>query len=262
MYPHHQRVLERIREKFANDPQFHAILLGGSIAHGWGRESSDVDVYMVVDDETFARLQEKNALFYYDTELCDYPGGYIDGKIITYSFMKEAADRGSEPTRSSFIGSYPIYNRVPGLEDVLRRIPVYPVEEKAEKISAFYAQVQLLGHYFVRQALEKGNRYLLAHAVSDLVLFGSRLILAHNERLYPGHKSLFRVLELAEDKPADFMELADRLLQAPTLDNAKAFIDCVEQFSSWGVPYPEAVSLFIEHNEWNWRQGRPPLEDW
>lgn len=147
---------------------------------------------MVADDETFAQLQKQGALFYFNTEMCDYPGGYIDGKIVSYSFLQEAAERISELTRSSLIGSYPIYSRIPGLEEVVRWIPVYQVQEKEEKIRAFYSQVQLLGRYFVGQALEKDNRYLLMHAVSDLVMFGSRLILTHNERLYPGHKSLFQ----------------------------------------------------------------------
>jgi len=262
MYPHHQRAIDRIREKFADDPEFLAILLTGSLSRARARENSDVDIYMIVDDETFSHLQRENRLFYFNRELCDYPGGYIDGKIVPYSFLLEAASHGSEPTRSSFLGAYPIYNRITGLEEDLAKIPVYPTDEKQVKINAFYSQVQLLGKYFMNEALRKDNQYLLLHTVADLVLFGGRLVLAHNEALFPGHKGLFAELDLVRHKPEGFMVLSNMLMKDPTAENTKAFVDCIECFFNEGISYQESVSIFVENNEWNWRQGRPPLADW
>ena len=59
------------------------------------------------------------------------------------------------------------------------------------------------------EAIKRNDKYLLTRAVGDLVLYGGRLILAHNEVLYPYHKFLMTELERAPEKPDDLIG-ADR----------------------------------------------------
>lgn len=40
------------------------------------------------------------SLSYFSTEFCDYPGGYVDGKVHDKAYLRAVAERGNEPTRA------------------------------------------------------------------------------------------------------------------------------------------------------------------
>ena len=261
MYLHHAAVIQRLIEKFQPDPNFVAVIVGGSVAKGWAKENSDVDVMLVVTEDEYARRTAMNDLVYYDPSLCDYEGGYVDGKIMPPSFLQEVADHGSEPARAAFVNARVAYSHDPAIAELVARIPVYPEAERAEKLRAFYGQVLLL-NWYVGEAEKRSDPYLLAYMSSDLALFASRLILAHNRMLYPYHKWLMKVVAQAPEKPAHFMEMINALVTQPTQANAQALCDSLSAFQDWGVTIGEAVILFMHHREWNWRTGRAPLQDW
>ena len=148
LYPHHQRTVERLIDRFQVDPNFLALLIGGSLVKGYGNEGSDVDFMLIATDEEFARRSADRALTYYATDLCDYPGGYVDGKIVNVAFLEEVADRGSEPARSAFENVIVAYSQLPQLDDLLERITAYPETTHTAKLQSFYAQ--LLAHAVVR----------------------------------------------------------------------------------------------------------------
>lgn len=261
MREHHQSAINNLIEFLKNKDEFLAIIVAGSIAKGIAKESSDVDVYLVVTDDEFNLRKQENQLFFFNKDLCSYPGGYIDGKVINLSFLEKAALQGSEPTRASFLGATCVFSRISGMEEIIKRIPVYPENKRSNNIIDFYAQVLLYGNYFAIQALEQGNAYLASHSVSNLVLFASRMILAHNRILFPCHKSLMASVEKAIDKPDDFIERANELLLNPTKEKVKEFVERVSSFGDWGITYGQAVSIFVENNEWNWMDQEPPLQD-
>jgi hypothetical protein len=176
-------------------------------------------------------------------------------------FLLDVADHGSEPACMAFAGAFLAYSRVPELANLLKRIPVYSLHEQVEKTRAFYSQIMLL-NWFVGEAEKRGDAYLMTRAVADLVLYGGRLILAHNKILYPYHKWLMRAVREAPEKPDDFIALAEQLLARPCKETAQQYCDCIRSFRDWGVTFPEAVNLFLKYSEWNWRDGRPPLPDW
>lgn len=264
MEAQHQRVIERLTELFADDPRYPALIVGGSVAKGRARPDSDVDILLVATDEEYARHAATQDFWYLNREICDYEGGYAEGKIIDMQFLLDVAAHGSEPARAAFVGAFVAYSRIPELQQVLERIPVYPEHERQEKIESFYSQVLLL-NWFVREAEKRDDRYLLLHAVSDLVLYGGRLILAHNRILYPYHKWFMYEVQRAEHKPADFLELIEHLLAQPGTIYAQAFSESLINFHDWGVTYEQAVVRFMQDTEWNWRlgtrTGKPPLED-
>ncbi|MEO8355329.1 MAG: nucleotidyltransferase domain-containing protein [Chloroflexota bacterium] len=51
MYPHHTQSIQNVTDYFQRDPQVIALLLGGSIAHGFETPTSDVDIMILVSDE-------------------------------------------------------------------------------------------------------------------------------------------------------------------------------------------------------------------
>lgn len=261
MYEHHQRVIGRLVEQFKADSECKALMIGGSLVRGWGRPDSDIDIMILIDEKDFQRRMETGNVLYFDQEICDYEGGYIDGKYIDLAYLHDAAERGIEPTRSAFVNAIISFSYVPELEPLIQRVAAYPEHERDAKIKAFYSQLLLL-RWFAGEAEKRGDAYLMTRTVADLVLFGGRLILAHNRILYPFHKWLMRALSEAPDKPANFMELTETLLREPNKEIATAYVEMLTNFHDWGVDFPQAVINFTRDRERHWRSGPPPLHDW
>lgn len=261
MEAHHLRVIERLKEKFQNDPRYPALIVGGSLVKGWGGVNSDVDIMLVASDEEYARCVAEQDLWYFDREICDYPGGYVDGKVLDMQFLKDVAQKGSEPARAAFTNVFLAYSHIPGLDELLKQIPVYQEAEREAKMKAFYSQVQML-NWFVGEAEKRNSLYLMTHVTSEMVFYSARLLLAYNRILYPYHKWLMRALEGAPEKPENFLELAENLLKHGSVANAQALWECIKNFRDWNIPYAEGLINFMQESEWNWRDGRAPLQDW
>jgi hypothetical protein len=259
--PHHQRAIDRLIERFQADPNFLALLIGGSLVKGYGNESSDVDFMLIATAEEYARRQPERALTYYATDLCDYPGGYVDGKIVNVAFLEEVADRGSEPARSAFEKVIVAYSQLPRLDDLLQRSTTYPEANHTEKIRSFYAQL-LAMQWYVGEAEKRDNKYLMMHVVSELVLFGGRMILAHNRRLYPYHKWFLRTLQDVPEKPVELLALIDQLLNEPSKGNADRFCEAILNFTAWPAPPEGWPARFMDDTEWAWRRGSAAIADW
>ena len=50
MYPHHAESIQNVGAFFEQDTEVLALLLGGSIAHGFAGPTSDVEVMLVISD--------------------------------------------------------------------------------------------------------------------------------------------------------------------------------------------------------------------
>jgi hypothetical protein len=261
MFSHHRSSLTNYVKSIENDPNILAVITSGSIAQGKARENSDIDIYLLVTDHEFDARKQAGTLSFTDHDSCNYQDGYIDIKTINLQFLELAAKQGSEPTRASFIGSQIIFSKIDGLEDLLHKIPIYPEANRINNIRDFQAQVMLFAYYFASEAIQKSNPYLLTHTVSNLVLFGSRIILAHNRILFPCHKSMMSVVESAPEKPNNYKALVLNLIEAPTLEKCLEFATAILTFRPLELANDEALSLFILNNEWNWLEQNPPLQD-
>ena len=258
---HHRATIEKVTAHFRADPRYRALIIGGSVVKGLARPDSDVDILLITTDDEYERLSQVHDLTFYTPDLSTYDGGFVDGKFVDHAFLLDAANRGSEPTRWSFKNAIVAFSDIPDLQQTINTITQYPLADQQTKIRSFYGQFFIMS-YFAQEAHKRDNRYLMTRATADLVLFGSRLILAHNRMLFPYHKWMMTEIEHAQDKPEQFIALADALLQSPTLDHAKAFYDCVVNFRDWGVTHREGVNAFTEDSERAWLQGRPAVYDW
>lgn len=261
IYDHHQIAIDKLAGAYRNDPRFLALIIGGSIAKGFAREDSDVDFLIVATDDEFEQRFAARDLFINRRDLCDYEGGFVDGKIVDLSYLEELAEKGNEPSRAAFEGAFLAYSHIPDLENLLQRIPVYPEAGHDERIRAFYSMA-FIQHWLIREAERHDNRYTITRAASQLALFAGRLILAHNRRLFPYHKWLPRTLESVPDKPDDFMECFNDLLYEPNGDRATVLFELVRDFQDWGVSDLEAYTWFMTDVEWSWMSDRTPMEDW
>lgn len=263
MEEHHRVALETIVEAAERDDTCIGCILGGSVARGWDRPDSDVDVvYVVTDDEFEHRRREWDLQFYreVDTEIEPHGTVPVDGKVVDRGFLEEVEGRGSEPARAAFVESQVRYARDDELERLVEAIPRYPDAHRAERMRTFYSQMQAY-RWYVHQAERLDDPYLRRHTVAQLALFGGRLLLAYNRVLFPYHKWFMQELEGVSAKPDGTMRLLEELLDRETGAAADAFVSAIESFADWDEPEGGWPVRFLLDREWQWREGAPALEE-
>jgi predicted nucleotidyltransferase len=260
MEEHHLRAINRLVERMREDPECVAVIVGGSLAKGLGRADSDVDAMIVLAEDAFAHRQKTGALTLYAPELADYPGGYVDAKFISRSFMQAVADHGSEPARFAFQGAFAPWARDPDLPDLIARAAAYPEHERADKMQGFVAQLQAL-QWYMGEGEKWDNPYLRNWVAVRTVLMGYRLILAYNRILFPYHKWLTTYVARAPEKPEDLLALGEALLADPGVRACDLFCNAVLTYRAWEMPPKGWPARFMQDSELNWLDGRPPLED-
>lgn len=260
MYSHHTDSIQRVTDYFQRDPEVLALLLGGSIAHGFEIPSSDVDIMIFVSNEDYKRRFAENRIHFFNTELTTYEGGYVDGKYSMHSFVRQVIEKGSEPARFAFAGSQILFSKIEGFEEDIRKAAQYPKADKAERIKRFYAQFEAW-HWYCGEALRLNDQYLLGTSVSKFILFSGRLILAHNELLYPYHKWFLKVLEGAKDKPAGLLESIHALNEKPIAENIESLYEKIKNFRPWIEGDFSWPTQFMLDSEFNWLDGKTPVDD-
>jgi predicted nucleotidyltransferase len=261
MFEHHQRTINRLVERYQADPGFLAMLLTGSVTRGHAVAGSDVDFALIATDQEHAARAARGALHIYDKEIADYEGGYAEGSIHRLQDLRNWAEHFGEVSRASYVGVRVLWSRVPEVQTLIERIRVYPEAEREIKIEKFLTQTEAW-LWYVSEAEKHNSRYLLVQASAKLVLFGCRLILAHNRVLYPYHKWLMRALEDAHDKPPGMAEAAEVLLANPSLKHAEAFANPILTMRPWpnhGKSWPRRMD---DDGAWVWQTGHVSLEDW
>lgn len=260
MYKHHAETIDRVTQKLKAREEILALLVGGSIAHGFAAEDSDVDIMIVVADEEYERRAAAGDLAYWEKESCTYEAGYIDGKYISPAFMREVARHGSEPARFAFHDAIVAYTRLPEIEELIAAIVRYPLAEKAGKLKSFCAQFEAW-HWYCGEALKRDDPYLLNYAAANFTLFAGRLVLTVNETLYPYHKWFLRVLAEVERKPEGFMDKMLAVLRGKGASAIEALYQAVADFGDWRELGHDWPSRFMLDTELTWRRDKTPVGD-
>lgn len=260
MFKNHKETIVKLKDKIIGEKEIRAALVCGSIAHGFERENSDLDVMFIITKEDYSKRKKRSELTYFNQELAVDPTEYIDGKYISLDFMKKVAAKGSEPARFAFEGAEIIFSKVDGLEELLAEITVYPAAEKQEKIERFYAQFEAW-KWYADEAIKLNNQYLLNRAVNNLVLFGGRLILAENKCLYPFHKWFLRVLAEIEDKPDQLIKTIDDLMTAPNQKVVEKFYQDIKAYRDWVDSDINWPHKFMLDTELTWLDDKTPVAD-
>lgn len=261
MTERHRAAIDELVRLHGNDPKKLALIICGSLATGKARADSDVDLYLVVTDEEFERTRRTTGCFYGTWDPNEFFGIEIDGKIVGLQFLRDAAVRGAEPTRTQFQGAFAEFSHEPEVDELIGKIAVYPEREREKKIKAFYALVK--HHRYVgEQAFKLANEYYARRCVTELVFYAGRLVLAHNRVLFPCHKGLFAALERCEELPAGFVDASLRLLNDMTLSTATEYYETVAgYFSQYEYPDQERIGIILE-DEWSWFSRTPSIGDW
>lgn len=259
MFKHHQQTLNYITKKLAKKSSVLAVLVSGSIAHGFARPDSDLDLMILVTEAEYKRCKRDNNLQYYET-VDFYQGGYIDGKYISPEFLKKVATQGSEPARFAFEGALISYSNFTNLEQLLQKIVSYPQAGKQDRIARFYAQFEAW-KWYAEEALKHNNLYLLNYSITQFILFAGRLILTENEQLYPYHKWFLKVLADVKEKPTGLLSRIDLLLEEPDQQRINNFYQLIKDFRNWSKSADSWPNLFMQDRELNWLNGSVPVAD-
>ena len=260
MLAHHQQAIEAATSKLKERAEVLGVIIGGSVAHGFANERSDIDLMIVVSNETYQTVVDKGDLHYYEKDSTPYEGGYVDGKYTCEALIRDVAERGSEPARFAYRDGIVTYSKIDGLEDLVAKAAQYPAHEKQEKLEKFYAQLEAWKWLF-EEGVKRNEIYLMDHAAAHVVLFAGRLILAHNETLYPFHKWFMRVLDGVEQKPDGMMKLMEQALRHKTKENIDALFNAVTGYTEWPKPQKGWPARFMLDSELMWRTGHVPVGD-
>ncbi|CAM3956164.1 nucleotidyltransferase domain-containing protein [Cohnella lubricantis] len=261
MNRHHEESIDKFVALYKDDPAVLAILLGGSLAHGFAKPESDVDIMLIVEESDFQRRKNENELAFSVREnICNYPGGYIDCKVVSLSFMNTIMVNGSDAARYAFQDSKVLWSRIDNLLELVSLITRFPIQDQERRRTRFASQV-LAWKWFYSEAVKKDNLYLKYLAIQKITLFACRLILNENQLLYPYHKWLLRVVGNASRKPIDFDKSIEHLLAHHTLDGVNAFCEQVLRFVELDPSSLDWPNQFLHDSEWNWIAHEPPIDD-
>jgi hypothetical protein len=260
VFPHHAQTIERTLDHFRSDREVIAVLLVGSIAHGFAEERSDVDIALVVSEQDRQRRAAAGQLTLYAPGLATYEHGYVDAKYVSQEFLDAVERRGSEPARYAFAHARVLASQVAGLAEQLERIARYPVADKDARLARFHGQLQAW-HWYSAQAASRGDDYLMNLAAAKISLFSGRLVLAHNELLYPYHKWFLRVLAQAPEQPAGLLDVLSRLNREPSAEHASAAFQLVNGFRAWPTGNIGWGEHFLRDAELGWLHGHAAIDD-
>lgn len=262
MEKHHQATIDRFIARYAEDENVLAIVLGGSIAHGFAKPDSDIDVLIVVTDDDFARRKQLNKLAFSirDAGIVTYDGGYVDCKVATIDFLETIAEKGSDAARYAFKDSKVLFSRIGDIQPLLARVAKFNAVDKVQRRHRFLCQLLAWKWYF-SEAVKKQNDYLLHLATQKVMLFACRVVLNENDMLYPYHKWLLNEVQHAPRKPGGFDAALRAIGRAPALESVNllvasvfAFVDVREQDVDW-------PNQFLADSEFNWLHHQTPVDD-
>lgn len=262
-YPHHREAVKELISIFREKEGVIALVFGGSVAKHMEREDSDIDAMVIVTEEFYERKRKVNCIAEcISMGDCAYPGGYFDVKYMTKDYIRDAAEKGSEPTRNSFIGSHVLFSADEDVTELVRRIPVFQKQEFEEKMLSFFSNLQLNYNYFWKACRPEG--YMKLKVASEIVYSLYRMVLQENEILFPCNRRLEQFVKLAPDQPEHLVEYCEefcRTLEDDPLDKA---LEAWKAWTHYQYPTDSAVcqSRYCDDFEQWWRVPRPLVSEW
>lgn len=266
MYKHHQEslniMIDYFQNQFPDHDQIVALVFGGSVAKGMERPDSDLDAMVVVTPQYYEERKVKNSTTETISGMCTYEGGYFDIKYMTKDYLKMAAQKGSEPTRNSFMGSRVLFSSDPEIEQLIKEIPVFQLSEMGDKQLSFYSALQLNYWYFWKDC--KPDGYMRTHVAAEIVYSIYRMILQENQILFPSNRRLEETVEKAPRKPEGIIALCRKFCETYDLDTCDRLYETFTTWTSYQVPEDdnEVLSRYVlDYEQW-WRTPRPLVNEW
>ena len=260
MYRHHEESIERLGQYFHGREGVIAVVLDGSVVKGNARPDSDIDAIVVVTEEAYKQLADKNRLVEVIHGHCTYPEGYFDIKYKTKGMLEEAAEGASEPTRNAYVGARVLWSQDAQIPAIVEKISAYPEEEVAEKIACFWANLKLNADYFLN-CTGADNAYMRAHLAQEIVYSVYRLILIENRALFPCNRRLEGAVRACERRPVNILELGAAFLKDVSTETCAAFVSAFRAQTSLELcdDVSSNCSTYVKYYEDWWMTENPPF---
>lgn len=261
MYKHHEISIENMKEYFRKREAI-ALILVGSVAKGTERIDSDLDGVVIVSEEEYAERKKNNITTETIDGLCTYEGGYFDVKYMTKEYLKDLAEKGSEPARNGFTKAKTLFCNDTEIENVLPQIPVFQIEEREEKLLSFYSDFWLNYHYFLKSCAVDG--YMKMQTIAEIIYSIYRIMLQEHEILFDCNRRLEKQVETISEKTAELVRLGRELESSQSTQDADRFVDKFVEITTYDPPKDIAVILTrysMDYQEW-WREPRPNIKEW
>lgn len=260
MHEGQERAIGVFLDAYKGRPEFIGILLVGSLAHGFAKPTSDIDIILIATEEAYQARKARGQLAFSLWDICDYEGGYVDCKVVSLASLKEIARKGSDPARYAFQDARILHNVSPELPALLATVTEFQRSQKEARQHRFLSQL-LAWKWYMGQAEEKDDKYLKYLATQKIVLFSCRAILNHNERLYPYHKWLLAEVAKVATKPEGFEAAIAELLDGPTSSSATRVSNMVLAFLGVEEKQIDWPNQFLIDSEMNWVEHEAPIDD-
>lgn len=261
MYKHHEQSIENMKAYYRKHGAI-ALILAGSVAKGTERADSDLDGVVILSEEEYAEKEKNNTTTETINGLCTYEGGYFDIKYMTKQYLKDLAERGSEPARNGFMKARILFCNDAEIENILPLIPVFQKTEKKEKLLSFYSNFWLNYNYFLKSCPIDG--YMKMNTLAEIIYSIYRMILQENEILFDCNRRLEQQVESVSEKAAELVSLGKRLEISQSIQDADRFVDKFTEITMYEPPKDIAVVLTRyskDFQEW-WREPRPNIKEW
>lgn len=261
MYKHHEQSIENMKEHFRKQGGI-ALILVGSVAKGMERADSDLDGVVILTEEEYAKKEMNHTTTETVDGLCIYKGGYFDIKYMTKQYLKDLAEKGSEPARNGFTKAKILFCNDAEIEDILPQIPVFQKKEKEEKLLSFYSNFWLNYHYFLKSCAIDG--YMKMHTISEIIYSIYRIVLQENEILFDCNRRLEQQAESVSEETAGLVKLGRKLEISQNISDADRFVDKYMEITAYTPPKDIAVILTRysrDFQEW-WRKPGPNIKEW
>jgi Nucleotidyltransferase domain. len=262
MYQHHIKSIENMKDYFADREEVIALIFGGSVAKGCEREDSDLDAMVVISDDKYAERKSQNATAETIDGLCTYESGYIDVKYMTKQFLKDAAEKGSEPARNAFVKAQVLFTKDSEIPDIVTKIPVFQENEKDEKMLSFYSNFWLNYYYFLKSCPIDG--YMQLHSTNEVIYSIYRMILQQNNILFPSNRRLEEFVKAISTDTEHLVSLGRKFAVSQNMKEGDEFVDCFFKLTDY--KFPEDIGIVLsqyttDFEQW-WRSPRPNINEW
>jgi hypothetical protein len=258
---HHDETIQGYVGSVVDRPEVLGVVVVGSVARGTPREDSDVDVYLVVTDEAYGAARAAGKIAAVSQDGVTYPGGYVDIKLASPGYLATATERADDPTRASFVGARVSFDKTGDLEGMIENVVTLPEAVWKRREVSYRAQARLYGGYFLKQADQLGDHFLLQHSAVHLALAAGRIALAHHRRFFSGQKYLTATMDEL-DLPDRFRTTWGHVVAAPSAAVGQHLLEAIDAWLGRPEDFELQLSRFISDNELAWLNGTIPPEFW
>ena len=251
-----KNTIDKIICEGKKNPSIIGIILCGSLAKGTEKDTSDADILVVVKDAFFNEINKSKEQYWSlvpddNNQYCE-----VDGKIINKDFLQKAREQGTESIISTLLYSKILYCIDSEIEELLQSLK-NGISVNKENITKYYALMKSK-RYTTDDDLS--NILQVKNCILDTVFFACRLILAHNNRLYPCLKNMEKEIISCPDKPINFIKNMHTVLETFSLDSLDIFYKDVENYFSKYVIKEHIRKGYVIENELFWYYNVKPYE--